>query len=973
MQVELENLGKKIEGDIFLDEFQKVVYSTDASAYREKPIGIIRPKNDSDLKKIIAFANENNVNLIPRAAGTSLAGQVVGNGLIVDISKYFNKIIEINAEEKYAIIQPGVVRDELNLAVKEHGLFFAPETSTANRCMLGGMHGNNSCGANALIHGSTREHVISSKVLLSDGSEVEFKDITKNEFEEKIKGDSLESKLYNDVYKMLSNKEILEEIEREFPDKEIKRRNTGYAIDMLIDNQVFSDSDKPFNFNQLLAGSEGTLAFTTEMKVNLVDLPPKHTGLVCVHLNTVIESAKANLVALKYNPNAVELMDSVIVELTKGNKTQAENRFFIDGEPGALLIVEFSKDTKEELEEVAEQMEEAMRAEGYGYHFPLVTGDGVKKVWDLRKAGLGILGNMPGDAKPAPVVEDASVRPEDLPAYLEGVEEILQRYSLDVVYYAHISTGELHIRPVLNLKTQEGRNMFKTVATEFAKLVKKFNGSLSGEHGDGRLRGEFIPFMIGDKNYKLLEEVKKSWDPKGIFNRDKIVNTPSMNTFLRYDEEYTTHEVDTIFDFSKTDGFQKAVEKCNGSGDCRKSHVIGGTMCPSYQASKNESQTTRARANVLREYMSRTPEGKNALDHKEIYEVMDLCLSCKACKSECPSNVDITRLKAEFLQHYYDDHGIPLRTKMIAYNPAINKLMSKTYVAGIANFVLGLPVIGKAMISTIGFHPNRTVPDVHTATVDKYHKKITQNAGSKGKVYLFNDEFTNYNDPDVGIHAIRLMNKLGYEVVIPKHKDSARTFLSKGMIREAKKYAVENVNMLKGIVSEETPIIGLEPSAILGFRDEYPDLVGKELQEEARELGKNALLFEEWFMREVKKGNITKDSFTDAENMTRLHGHCHQKAIASTKNTLEMLNFPTNYEAEEIKSGCCGMAGSFGYEKEHYDLSMKIGELVLFPEVRKTAKDVQISAPGTSCRHQIYDGTSVKAKHPVAIMFEALK
>ena len=973
MQVELDRLRQKIEGDMFLDEFQKVVYSTDASAYREKPIAIIRPKNDNDLKIIIEFANKHIVNLIPRAAGTSLAGQVVGNGIIIDISNYFKKIIEINPEEKYAIIQPGVVRDELNLAVKEHGLFFAPETSTANRCMLGGMHGNNSCGANALIHGSVREHVISSKVLLSDGSEAEFKDLTKAEFEEKLKGDTLESKLYNDVYKMLSNKEIIEEINKEFPDKEIKRRNTGYAIDMLIDNQVFSDSNKLFNFNQLLAGSEGTLAFTTEMKVNLVDLPPKHTGLVCVHINTVIESAKANLIALKFNPNAVELMDSVIVELTKSNKTQTENRFFIEGEPGALLIVEFSKNTKEELEEVAKQMEEVMRAEGYGYHFPLVTGDGVKKVWDLRKAGLGILGNMPGDAKPAPVVEDASVKPEDLPAYLEGVEEILQRYNLDVVYYAHISTGELHIRPVLNLKTQEGRDMFKTVATEFATLVKKFNGSLSGEHGDGRLRGEFIPFMIGDKNYELLKEVKNTWDPKGIFNRDKIVNTPSMNTFLRYDEEYTTHEIETVFDFSKTEGFQKAVEKCNGSGDCRKSHIIGGTMCPSYQASQNESQTTRARANILREYMSRTPEGKNALDHKEIYEVMDLCLSCKACKSECPSNVDITRLKAEFLQHYYDDHGIPMRTKMIAYNPTINKLMSKTFIAPIANFVLGLPIIGKAMISTIGFHPNRTVPDVHTATVEKYHKKITQNAGSKGKVYLFNDEFTNYNDPDVGIHAIRLMNSLGYEVVIPKHRDSARTFLSKGMVREAKKFAIDNVNLLKDIVSEDTPLIGLEPSAILGFRDEYPDLVGTELKPEALKLGKNALLFEEWFMREVKKGNITTDSFTDAENTTRLHGHCHQKAIASTKNTIEMLNFPTNYKAEEINSGCCGMAGSFGYEKEHYDLSMKIGELVLFPEVRKTAKDVQIAAPGTSCRHQIYDGTSVSAKHPVAIMYNALK
>ncbi|MEN8137153.1 MAG: FAD-linked oxidase C-terminal domain-containing protein [Bacteroidota bacterium] len=975
MHSELVELGKNLKGDILLDEIQKVVYSTDASAYREKPIGITRPKDKEDIKIIIDFANKHNINLIPRAAGTSLAGQVVGNGLVVDISKYMTKIIEINPEEKYAIVEPGVVRDELNLALKEHGLFFTPETSTANRCNIGGMLGNNSLGANSLMYGDTRMHTIETDVILSDGSEVTFGDITKVEFESKMKGDSFESKLYRDVYEMLSNKENVEEIEREFPDKDIKRRNTGYAIDLLLNNEVFGDSDKAFNFNQLLAGSEGTLAFTTKIKVNLVELPPKHTGLVCVHMDSVADAAKGNIVALKHKPNAIELIDSVIIELTKKNKTQVKNRFFIEGEPGALLIVEFSRESEEELHKCAKEVEASLREAGFGYHFPLVTGDDVNKVWDLRKAGLGILGNMKGDPKPAPVVEDVAVKPEDLPAYLEGVEDILKNRGLEVVYYAHISTGELHIRPVLNLKEESGRDMFRTVAKDFAELAKSFNASLSGEHGDGRLRGEFIPLMVGDKNYQLFKDVKNSWDAKGIFNRNKIVDTPPMNTFLRYDENYVTHEdeeIKTVFDFSGTDGFQRAAEKCNGSGDCRKSHEIGGTMCPSYQASKNESQTTRARANVLRTYMSSTPKGKDALNHKEIYEVMDLCLSCKACKSECPSNVDITRLKAEFMQHYYDANGIPFRTKMIAYNPALNKLMSSTFVAPIANFMLKLPVIGKAMVSSIGFHPNRRVPDVHTATVSKYHNKLTENAGEKGKVYLFNDEFTNYNDPDVGIHAIRLLNKLGYEVVIPKHKDSARTFLSKGMIREAKKYAIENVKALKDIVNEETPLIGLEPSAILGFRDEYPDLVGKELHADAKKLGENALLFEEWFMREVEKGNITKEQFTEAENMTRLHGHCHQKAIASTQNTLEMLNFPANYSAEEIQSGCCGMAGSFGYEKEHYDLSMKIGEMVLFPEVRKTAKDVQIAAPGTSCRHQIYDGTGVSAKHPLAIMFEAL-
>ncbi|MCK5825202.1 MAG: FAD-binding oxidoreductase, partial [Ichthyobacteriaceae bacterium] len=740
MQTLLLELGEKIKGDMLLDDIQKVVYSTDASAYRERPIGIARPKDKEDIKRIIEFADKHNINLIPRAAGTSLAGQVVGNGLIVDISKHMNEIIEINPTEKYAIVEPGVVRDELNLAVKQYGLFFSPETSTANRCMIGGMVGNNSLGSNSLMYGDTRMHTIETDVILSDGTEVVFGDLTKAEFEEKLKGDTLESKLYNDINNILSNQENVDEIKNNFPDREIKRRNTGYALDLLMENEVYGNSDKPFNFNQLLAGSEGTLGFTTKIKVNLIDLPPKYTGVVAVHVNDVIEAAKGNIVALKHNPNAVELIDSVIVELTKQNKTQAKNRFFIEGSPGALLIVEFSRETEEELHQVAKDLEVSMREAGYGYHFPLITGNDVKKVWDLRKAGLGILGNMPGDPKPQPVVEDVAVKPNELPDYLLGVQEILNNRGLEVVYYAHISTGELHIRPVLNLKDKSGRDMFHTVAEDFAKLAKKFNASLSGEHGDGRLRGEFIPMMVGEKNYQLFKDVKQSWDAKGIFNRNKIVDTPKMNTFLRYDEDYTTHEVDTVFDFSNTDGFQRAVEKCNGSGDCRKSSEIGGTMCPSYQASKNESQTTRARANVLREYMSRTPEGKNALDHKEIYEVMDLCLSCKACKSECPSNVDITRLKAEFMQHYYDVNGVPFRTKMIAYNPALNRIMSNTYISGIANMVLGLPVIGPAMVSAIGFHPNRSVPNVHTATVTKYHKKITQNTGSKGKVYLFNDE-----------------------------------------------------------------------------------------------------------------------------------------------------------------------------------------------------------------------------------------
>lgn len=967
MHKKLNVLNSEIEGEVHLDELHKNIYSTDASAYKEKPIAIIIPKTKKDIYKIIKFAHAHSTNIIPRAAGTSIAGQVVGRGIVVDISKYINNIIEINPKEKYAIVEPGVVRDELNLALKKHKLFFAPETSTANRCTIGGMFGNNACGANALIYGSTREHIISSTVYLSDGSEVVFKDLTPSEFHEKRKGDKLESKIYNHIYDTLKDEKNISEIKKEFPHKDIKRRNTGYAIDMLIDNQIFSKSKNLFNFNQILAGSEGTLAFTTSIKVNLVDLPPKHTALMCVHLNSIKETAEANIIALKLKPSAVELMDKIIINLAQGNTSQKENSFFIKGEPEAILIVEFSKNSIAEINEVAKKLEEILKKENLGYYFPLVTGNDVKKVWNLRKAGLGVLGNMVGDAKPAPVIEDTAVKPTDLPKYFDDVEKTLEKRDLKSVYYAHISTGEIHIRPILNLKTTQGRSMFKTIANDFALLVKKYKGSLSGEHGDGRLRGEFIPFMIGDNNYKLLENIKHTWDEKNIFNRGKIINTPPMNTSLRYSNNYNTLDIKTSFDFSKTKGIQATVEKCNGSGDCRKSHLMSGVMCPSFQASKNESQTTRARANVVREYIS---YNKN-LNSKYIYNIMDLCLSCKACKSECPSNVDITKIKAEFLQHYYIKNGIPIRTKIIAYSPILNKIISP--ISSIYNYIFNMPIIGSFIKNFIGFSTKREIPKIHRYTVNKYYKKLVQNPEKKGKVYLFNDEFTNYNDTDVGISAIRLLNKLGYEVVIPKHNNSARTFLSKGLVNKAKKIAIDNVLALKDIITENTPLIGIEPSAILGFRDEYPELVEEKLQKEAHKLAKNTLLFEEWFLREVKKGNISKESFTQNKKDIKLHGHCHQKALSSTHSTLEMLNFPINYTATEIASGCCGMAGAFGYEKEHYNLSMSVGELILFPNIRNTSEDIEITASGTSCRHQIKDGTGRNAIHPIITMYNALK
>ena len=578
---------------------------------------------------------------------------------------------------------------------------------------------------------------------------------------------------------------------------------------------------------------------------------------------------------------------------------------------------------------------------------------------------------MPGDAKPVPVTEDTAVSPEKLPAYIAEFDSLLKKHGLSCVYYAHIATGELHLRPVLNLKDSAHIELFRTVALETAKLVKKYRGSLSGEHGDGRLRGEFIPLMIGQSNYQLLLDIKKTWDPDGIFNPGKITNTPQMNTFLRYEPDAKTREIETIFDFSHDHGIQRAAERCNGSADCRKSEVIGGTMCPSYMATRDENATTRARANILREFLTHSKKS-NPFNHKEIYEVMDLCLSCKACKNECPSNVDVAKLKAEFLQHYYDSNGIPLRTLAIAYIAHINKL--GTYFKGITNFVLGNKCISGILKKALGFAPSRSIPLLSSASLQKFYgknRKAKARETLPKKVFLFKDEFTEFNDSHIGIKAILLLERLGYEVVIPKHTLSGRTFLSKGMLRKARKIAITNVSLLKDQVTTEIPLIGIEPSAILAFRDEYPDLVPKELKKAAQELGKNALLFEEFIAKEFDKGHIKTDWFHAEPKNILLHGHCQQKAIASTLPTRKMLSIPANYKVNEIPSGCCGMAGSFGYEKEHFDISMKVGELVLFPSIRKAPNDTLIAAPGTSCRHQIKDGVGQKALHPIEILFEA--
>lgn len=966
----LEQIKNQISGELFFDDTMRTLYATDASAYREMPSAVAIPKSKEDIKVLIDFARENKIGVIPRAAGTSLAGQVVGSGLVIDISKHFTKIIEINKEGHYAIVQPGVVRDELNHYAKPFGLFYGPETSTSNRCMIGGMVGNNSCGARSLIYGSAREHLISIKGFLADGNEVEFGELTNEQFEAKCRGENvsgeLEQAIYRQAAELLGNEANKQLFLENYPKPSIPRRNTGYALDLLADSEPFGGSQK-FNFCKLIAGSEGTLFFATEIRVNMSPSLKPVMALQCIHFNSVRDSLLGNLIALKHGPTSCELMDHYILECTKENIEQRKNRFFVEGDPLAILVVEFLEDTDEQIDAKTRALEADLREAGLGYHFPVVKGEQTKQVWDLRKAGLGLLSNIPGDAKAVAVIEDTAVDVADLPDFIDEFNETLKQRGLYCVHYAHAATGELHLRPIIDLKTVEGTKLFRTIATDIAELTKKYRGSLSGEHGDGRLRGEFISYMMGPELYDIFKQVKHTWDPWNMFNPGKIVDTPPMDSYLRYTPGQETPQFDTVFDFSQNDGILRAAELCNGSGDCRKTEIAGGTMCPSYMATRNEKETTRARANILRETLT----NKSSFDNKEILEVMDLCLSCKGCKSECPSNVDVAKLKAEAVHQYYKKNGVPLRSKMIGNITRLNRLASVA--PRMYNAVMAGP-LGKLIQASTGFTTKRALPALSVETFASWFKKHRQTGNFKnGRVHLFNDEFLNYNDAHTGKTAVLLLNKLGYEVIVPKLGESGRTYLSKGMLTEAREAAEKNVGMLRHFANENEKLIGIEPSAILTFRDEYPDLCRGDLKETALKLAQQVFLIEEFLAAEADAGKIDGSLFSTEAKRLRIHGHCHQKALSSMVPVKRILSLPVNYKPLLIPSGCCGMAGSFGYEEEHYDISMKIGELVLFPTVRKEAEDTIIVAPGTSCRHQIHDGTGRKALHPVEVLFEALE
>jgi len=918
-------LKNNLKGDFYFDIIHRTIYATDASVYKELPEAVAYPKDVNDIKLLIEFANKAHTSLIPRTAGTSLAGQVVGNGIIVDVSRYFNDILEINEQERYVWVEPGVVLEELNNILAEKGLFFGPETSTANRCMIGGMLGNNACGLHSLVYGSTRDHTLAVEGLLSDGSQALFEDLNPEQIRQKQGLNTLEGEIYRSLSKILSDKDLQDEIIREYPDPGIPRRNTGYALDLLLKMQPFKTDGEDLNLTKLLGGSEGTLVFSTKIKLNLISLPPEHKAVLCAHFNDIQDTLQANLVVLKNAPQAVELMDNHVLECTKANKAQEANRYFVEGEPKTILITEFAEDSLQKLEEKLTKTVKDLKDKNLGYAHPIVRGNDITKVWNLRKAGLGLLSNIPGDAKSVTVIEDTAVHVEQLPEYIAEIDQVFTKNGMTCVYHAHIGTGELHLRPVLNLKSKDDVKKFRMIAEETVKIVKKYRGSFSGEHGDGRLRGTFIKDLYGERVYNILKEVKSSFDPNNIFNPGKIVESPPMDESFRFEPGAEVPEYETYFDFSGSEGLIRTIEKCNGSGDCRKSHLIGGAMCPSYQATKDEKNTTRARANVLREFLINSKDNKNPFDQTEIYEILDLCLSCKACKTECPSSVDMAKLKAEFLSHWYETHRIPLRSRLIANITTINKLGAS--IPSFTNVFLKNKTFSRLASSALGFSPNRSLPTLSGRSFKKIGKKeiLKINPGREkaiGSLCLFIDEFTEFNDGHIGMKTIKLLTSLGYQIILPKHDLSARTYISKGLLKQAKKIVDKNVSLLYPEVSGSIPLVGIEPSAILGFKDEYPDLVSKDLKDKALHLSENSYTIEEFIDKEIKIGNINSNDFTKKEKSILLHGHCQQKAISSTQHTISVLSLPENYVVDEIPSGCCGMAGSFGYEKEHYDLSM---------------------------------------------------
>jgi FAD/FMN-containing dehydrogenase/Fe-S oxidoreductase len=1023
LQTLANELRSAVTGEVRFDDVSRLIYATDASIYQIVPIGVIVPRTEADVRRTVQIAARHGVPVLPRGSGTSLAGQTVGAALVIDFTKYLNQILELNVAERWVRVQPGVILDELNAFLQPHGLLFPPDVATSNRASIGGMMGNNSCGAHSILYGRTVDHVLEQRVVLSDGSLAHFSPLSREEWDRRAAPDTLEGRIYREVTRICTA--YAADVEAGFP--RIMRRVGGYNLDEIVRH-------RRLNLAALAVGSEGTLVTVTEAKLNLVPVP-RHAGLLISHFDDLLASLRAVPEIVALQPSSVELIDRIILDLTRDNLDLAPARSFLIGDPEAVLATEFYGDSAEEVADRLLMLQQTLERVGHGYaHAMLTSPPDKKKVWDVRNAGLGLLMGMKGDIKPAGFVEDTAVPVEVLAEYIGEFRSLLAEYDLTACYYAHASVGCLHARPILNLKTHMDQHRMREIAARVADLVLRYGGTMSAEHGDGIARSEWQEKMFGASLYRAFQELKRAFDPLGIMNPGKIVDSPPMNSHLRFGGDYRAAQVDTILDFSKDGGFAGAVEMCSGVGACRKNQ--DGTMCPSFRATREEVHSTRGRANLLRMVLSgqanltgRGPGGQGSappqpqlpaettppltnggvggvspapttgvqgaaqgsdtasgppvvrggaagthpalpvitdpLADQRIHEVLDLCLECKACKSECPSNVDMAKLKYEFLSHYHQAHGTPLRARLFANVAQASRAGS--FAASMANWLQERPFIRGLMDSQLGIDRRRPLPKYAEITFDTWWQARGGARGDGEEVVFFADTFARYQEPEVAMAAVHVLEAFGYRIRVPNVKCCGRPMISKGLLREARANAEYNVQQLAPLVRQGLPIIGLEPSCLVTLLDEYREF---RLGEAANEVAANA-----WMLEDFLAAHHAGDEMLPYGQTPRrvlVHGHCHQKALLGTSRMLQALRMVPGYQVEEIKSGCCGMAGTFGYEKEHYELSLRIGELSVFPPVRAAAEDTLIVAPGTSCRHQIQDGTGRTAVHPAQALAAAL-
>ncbi|MEK6479573.1 FAD-linked oxidase C-terminal domain-containing protein [Catalinimonas sp. 4WD22] len=948
-QAVLSQLKACIKGDILEDEYSLGMYATDASIYQIKPLLIILPKNENDVKKAVEIAAKHKMKLLPRGGGTSLAGQTVADALVLDFSKYMNKILEINTEEKWVRVQPGMVRDELNEVLLAYNLHFAPDPATSSRANVGGMVGNNSSGTKSILFGKTVDHVLAARVLLADDTELYLHELSPEAYAEKAQQNDREGQIYRGFQETIQQQEA--EIKARFP--KVMRRVGGYNLDEF----VYTDR---WNLAKLITGSEGTLAISLELKLNLEPLP-KYKSVAVVHFSELAEAIQAVQPMLPFQPSAIEILDETVLKLSKENLMTQQHCHFIEKEPAAILIVEFFGETLEDVMQRPQAMIEVLKSKKIGYAYPLFPeGKEYDDVWIVRKKGLGLMLGIKGEKKPLPFIEDAGIPVAVLPEYIDKVLKICEKHHTKVAMYAHASVGVIHVRPILDLRQEQDIENLKNIANETFELVVSYGGSWSGEHGDGLVRSAFNERFFGAQLYQAFRDIKKLFDPENVMNPGKIVEAQTIEHNLRYGTKYADQPVKTEFQYRFENSFREAVHMCTGVGECRK--MLGGTMCPSFKATRDEEHSTRGRANAMRLAMSGQLD-QEGLSSKRLHQVLDLCLSCKACKSECPSNVDMAKMKSDVTQIYYDEHGITLRDRLIRDSSKAAALLSGTLSQGV-NAIQQSAVFRSAMQSLAGFDKRRTLPKYAKKPFYQWFENNNHKYKSSKKVVLFADTYLNFHEPQIGISALELLNSCGYEVILANVGCCQRPKISHGFLRDAKKEGAKTIEKLKPYLDQGLTIVVCEPSCASALNDDLPDLLEDEVL--AKQLKAQVMMIDVFLAKEMGSGNL-KTSFEAVAGDMLIHGHCHQKALYSTK-AMKSICGHTGQKVGEIPSGCCGMAGSFGYEKEHYDISAKIGESILFPAVRSMEKGTTLVANGFSCRHQIEHFTGVKPKHWVEVI-----